>query len=160
MASATKGHQILGARVGQRELRFRQRSEQLPLSWGDDSPLDIDASNSTHVYSQSTAKYRLLRAAPVLASGWTVLGELKKIVPVSPQRLVLHTNVSSIVRGGVDYGAELGRGSASDELVFDVLGSVSERISIALVTPEGIVRWVDVVGAATVRCNEGVCKAS
>ena len=129
-------------------------------SWGDDSPLDIDASNSTHVYSQSTAKYRLLRAAPVLASGWTVLGELKKIVPVSPQRLVLHTNVSSIVRGGVDYGAELGRGSASDELVFDVLGSMSERISIALVTPEGIVRWVDVVGAATVRCNEGVCKAS
>ena len=130
-------------------------------SWDADSPLDIDASNSTHAYSQKTAKYRLLRAAPVLASGWTVMGELGKIVPVSPQRFVLtHANVSVSAGGGVDYGTELGRGSAIDELVFDVLGSIGEVISIALVTPRGIVLWVDVTGAATVRCGDEACKAS
>ena len=131
-------------------------------SWDTDSPLDIDASNSTHSYSQKTAKYRLLRAAPVLASGWTVMGELGKIVPVSPQRLVLtHANqVSVSAPGGVDYGTELGHGSVTDELVIDVLGSVGEAISIAVVTPEGVVQWVNLTGAATVRCNEEACKAS
>eukprot|EP01051_Picozoa_sp_SAG22_P002759 SAG22_NODE_126_length_18820_cov_10.207788_6_plen_395_part_00 len=132
-------------------------------SWNTDSPLDIDASNSNHAYSQKTAKYRLLRAAPVLASGWSVMGELGKIVPVSPQRLVLtHANqvsVSAAAPGGVDYGTELGHGhgSATDELAFDVLGSVGEAISIALVTPKGVVQWVHVAGAATVRCNEEAC---
>jgi hypothetical protein len=131
-------------------------------SWDTDSSLDIDASNSTHAYSQKTAKYRLLRAAPVLASGWTVMGELGKIVPVSPQRLVsTHANqVPVSAPGGVDYGTELGHGSVTDELVIDVLGSVGEAISIAVVTPEGVVQWVNLTGAATVRCNEEACKAS
>jgi len=58
--------------------------------WAAGTPLDVAATDpAAHTYQQVTGVYRYLRAAPVLSSGWTLLGELSKVVAVSPQRLVL-----------------------------------------------------------------------
>ena len=59
--------------------------------------------------------------------------------------------------GAVDYAREAGRGTATDELAFSVLGSAGEVTGLTMVTPRGVIMYVESVGNATVRCNEGAC---
>eukprot|EP01043_Picozoa_sp_COSAG02_P038845 COSAG02_NODE_3026_length_7517_cov_4.200593_4_plen_981_part_00 len=126
--------------------------------WSLLSPLDIAATMTQHrAYPQTTRLYRFFRAAPILSSGWTLLGELSKFVPVSPQRIVLSDSRH------VDYGMDAdSNGVIVDEpLAFDVIGASGEHVSLAVVTPQSRVLWVKLTigstGVATVHCASASC---
>ena len=76
----------------------------------------------------------------MLRSGWTLLGDLRKFVPLSPQRFVV---------------ADADAPSAT-ALRFQVLGSAGEAVPVTVVAPSEVVRVVQVTlgpgGSATVRC--------
>ena len=73
--------------------------------------------------------FRLLAAAPLLSSGWALLGELDKICPVSPQRFV--------APGSGDAPHDTDLVSAASELTFTVLGAPGESVRITLIAPPG-----------------------
>jgi hypothetical protein len=117
-------------------------------TWSKSSPLDIAATAARHRrYPQTTRLYRFFRAAPVLESGWTLLGELIKFVPVSPQRLVLADSSSD--------------GTDDALLSFGVLGASGEMTRVAMVTPQSRILWLNITlgssGAATVQCTSVTC---
>jgi hypothetical protein len=97
--------------------------------WDERTPLVVDTAGHG---DGSIHNFTLLTAAPVLASGWALLGDLSKFVPVSPQRFV---RVAPPLAGS----------SAPFEV--DVIGSPGEEISISLVAPpdDGGVRRVVVL---------------
>jgi len=76
--------------------------------------------------------YKLMAAAPVLSSGWVLLGDLRKFVPCSPQRFVAPSVVGEL--DGAPRDADLVGGTASG-LEFTVLGAASELVLVWLVTP-------------------------
>ena len=72
--------------------------------------------------------YRLLVAAPVLRSGWALLGDLHRYAPVSPQRFVASSE------HGAPRHDDFATSSASGFTV-DVLGVAGERLNVTLVAP-------------------------
>lgn len=85
----------------------------------------------------NTLAFRHLVLAPVLPSGWVLVGELGKFVPVSPQRFLVHDNSSHA--SGTDMGSdacrprEITNGGAG--LAFGLLGSHGEAVSVTVVAP-------------------------
>ena len=118
--------------------------------WDPAKPLNVSTASGEGVQRS----FALLSAAPVLPSGWALLGELDKIVPVSPQRFIMRD------AHGVLHHQNLG-----SDLRFTVLGAPGEAMSITLIAPapahssplEGIVIIFEMVlGAAAgahVVCN-------
>ena len=54
------------------------------MVWDHSHPLNLSTAAGTAL----RRSFRLLGAAPILSTGWALLGELGKVVPVSPQRFV------------------------------------------------------------------------
>ena len=129
------------------------------VRWNSSTPLDVDSTVTHRGYPYTDRKYRFFRAAPVLASGWTILGELAKFVAVSPQRLALPQETNIAPAAGPP-GMDAMRVPGS-ELAFDVIGAAGEKVELALVTPSDTVVWVDVelgsTGRSSVRCSDGGC---
>lgn len=128
--------------------------------WSWRTNLKIAATTDRHrVYPQTTRLYRFFRAAPVLSSGWTLLGELSKFVPVSPQRLVLRDSGghSDSLSNAVDSNEV----ASNTTLSFDVIGANGEQVSLAFVTPQSHVLWLSLTisstGTATVICSGVRC---
>lgn len=57
--------------------------------WNAERPLDVGTSG---VQSEALKNFSLFAAAPVLANGWVLLGDMSKFVPCSPQRCVRQTS--------------------------------------------------------------------
>ena len=124
-----------------------------------------DASTPLPVGTEGTApkdgakNFTLFAAAPVLSSGWTLVGDLSKLVPCSPQRFVAPSTRSL----GAPLDTDLTGGTAAG-LKFTVLGSPKEKVSVTVVAPpkagksalDGHIMVVDAVvgtnGEATVQC--------
>ena len=71
--------------------------------------------------------FTLFHAAPVLSSGWTLLGEMSKFVPCSPQRFV------ALSSAGAPRAVDLTRSGA--DLTVRVLGLAGENVEVTLVAP-------------------------
>lgn len=92
--------------------------------WTAGVPLDVSTSPPDGLYRS----FALLAAAPVLASGWTLLGELGGVVvPVSPQRFV--------AVGGGEAPHEQDLQWAAGGLHVSVLGVHGETVDVTLVAP-------------------------
>jgi hypothetical protein len=146
--------------------------------WSAHAPLDV----STPPASGVLRSYALWAAAPVLSSGWTLLGELNKLVPASPQRLLAkgdadapsdadlrctHTDDA----GADDARGDGARGDGAGDVCFDVMGASGEEVALTLVAPppanatplDGLIVEVRVTlgpsARAHVRCAAGACAA-
>ena len=143
--------------------------------WDATTPLPIEtrgapaASNSDVAPKQN---FTLFAAAPVLSNGWTLLGDLRKLVPCSPQRFVAPSDTDA--PHDDDLTAVGGSTNDADgaELAFTVLGSMGEVVEVTVVAPpaasgsaalEGTVIVVDVTigdsGEAKVVCAKGACSS-
>jgi hypothetical protein len=131
--------------------------------WTEDTPLDIGTAGDTG------RNFTLLAAAPVLSSGWVLVGDLTKFVPCSPQRFVAASKDAR--RAGALHEQDLTPTNAG-VLEFVVLGSVGEKVPVTVVSPPavagrsggvmgGVVLVVDVVvgagGSSKVSCATGRC---
>ena len=94
------------------------------VAWDARHPLNVSTARGGTRLSRS---FRLLAAAPVLSTGWALLGDLAKVVPVSPQRFVAPGV------GEAPHDADLRHGNTG--LRFTVLGAPRERVSVTLVAP-------------------------
>ncbi|KAL1528378.1 hypothetical protein AB1Y20_009729 [Prymnesium parvum] len=139
-------------RVGRRVCAHGGAAARCAVLWAEGVPLDVSTAAARGVQRS----FSLLAAAPLLPSGWALLGELDKIVPVSPQRFVVPGG------GEAPHARDF---NASAELSFFVLGAIAERVSITLValtsakpTPqlEGTVVVVEVVVGET-GCEQVLC---
>eukprot|EP01046_Picozoa_sp_COSAG06_P051506 COSAG06_NODE_8415_length_2181_cov_8.256964_1_plen_123_part_00 len=105
-------------------------------------------------------RWSLQSAAPVLASGWVLLGDLSRIVPVSPQRFAsAHASTADDGRDAL-VPAELA--APGGGLAFVVLGAAGEAVEATLVQPAQTVLVLAVVvppsGHVAVACSAaGVC---
>jgi hypothetical protein len=128
--------------------------------WNEDKPLEVGTAGDTG------RNFTLMAAAPVLSSGWTLIGDLSKFVPCSPQRFVAPAQDAS--RDGALQERDLI--NAAGTLEFVVLGSVGEKVPVTIVpgTPfvggsrmGNTVLVVDVVvgadGRSNVSCTAGRC---
>ena len=93
-----------------------------------------DKDNALHVantgpVSQSQKNFTLFAAAPVL-DGWTLVGDMTKFVPCSPQRFVAPASAHAPRAKDFDLG--------SGGLRFIVLGSPNESVMVTVVAPPGI----------------------
>lgn len=93
--------------------------------WTEAHPLPVGTSG---VPSVETKNFTLALAAPVLSSGWALLGELDKIVPCSPQRFVAPSSAGAPRDADLTAGDEVG-------LAFRVLGSPGESVAVTVVAP-------------------------
>ena len=107
--------------------------------------------------------FTALAAAPVLHSGWVLLGDLSKYVPCSPQRFVAPSQ--DPLRANAPREADFASGA---ELEFTVIGSQGEFVPVTLIAPsssgnvlEGTVVVLNVtIGqqrSAAVSCAAGRC---
>lgn len=87
---------------------------------------------------RDTLPFRHLVLAPVLPSGFVLIGELSKFVPVSPQRFLVHDNTSSAV-GDDDTASDACRlqeiTKNGADLAFSLVGSHGEVVSVIVVAP-------------------------
>jgi hypothetical protein len=126
--------------------------------WNASQPLDV----TTGVAKAPARAYRLFRAAPVLSSGWTLVGELGKFVAVSPQRLTVASSGSEgrVLREEHFRCAE----EPAVELQFEVIGAPSEEVAVHLVAPNQRVVVIELTlgtsGLAAVQCAENACHKS
>ena len=105
----------------------------------------------------------------MLPSGWTLIGDLGKFVPCSPQRFVV-SSTDHVVAGApqlADFEPRSHQAAAlRSEVEFTVLGSAGEVVSVTLVSPgatplEGkvvvVVVTIGGTGSATVMCAAKTC---
>ena len=108
-------------------------------------------------------RWSLQSAAPVLESGWAVLGDLSRIVPVSPQRFASARGADSAAAAAQDDSLDPAELAAPEGgLAFVVIGAEGEEVEVTLVRPSGAVLVVAVVvpagGRVTVTCPaRGAC---
>ena len=129
-------------------------------TWTSTQPLPV----TTGVGKFPDRKYKLLRAAPRLASGWTLVGETAKFVSVSPQRIVVHRSRvegrSRVEEGRSRVEGDL-LGEAPASLSFSVVGAVGEEVQLTVVAPAGLVVAVTAVigssGSVNVTCRDEAC---
>ena len=128
----------------------------------------------THPFSVTTGglpkatdpvrRWSLQSLAPVLPSGWALLGDLSRIVPVSPQRIMA---VAPAQRAELEQEddsvdpAELT--AAGGGLAFVVLGAPSEEVDMTLVRPAQTILAMHVAigpsGRVAVTCSAaGECQ--
>ncbi len=137
--------------------------------WNSSLPLEVGTVGTA---PRAGAKnFTLLAAAPVLSSRWTLLGDLTKLVPCSPQRFVSESLLG--VHHGTNRVSADGALAAEAGLSFTVLGSAGERVPVTVVAPPtvesedrttplaGTIIVVDVVVAASgetkVECANASC---
>jgi hypothetical protein len=97
--------------------------------------------------------FSLLQLAPVLPSGWVLLGELSKVVTLSPQRFLVHAGApapAATDSDALDAVAELGS-DGSAELSFRLVGAPGEVVELTLVCPAA----ADPVAAPAARAMAG-----
>ncbi|CAE8598043.1 unnamed protein product, partial [Polarella glacialis] len=115
------------------------------LRWNDSSPLPVTTGDTSKETGCVRHNFTLFAASPVLSSGWTLLGDLSKFVPVSPQRFVMAESQETGLR-------------------FDVIGHPGEVVPVSMVTETGIVLVWDIhvtsTGKTSVACSEGRCVVS
>jgi len=146
--------------------------------WQAGTPLDPATTGPGPADGAHTRNFTLYAAAPVLSSGWTLVGDLSKFVPCSPQRFVAEAVDRTLAGAPHDRdltgrGGDVSRGSGGVEgsLAFSVIGSVGEVVQVTVVAPpadasasplDGKVVVVPVtIGAsrrAEVTCMSGKCK--
>ena len=127
--------------------------------WSASSPLNVSTAPAAGLHRS----FKLQSAAPVLDSGWTLLGDLSKVVPVSPQRFVAEAG------GAAPQEADLALAGGKG-LQFSVIGASGEVVNVTLVAPpkvdgrrvlDGVIVKVQVrlgeAGRAEVRCEKGAC---
>ena len=95
----------------------------------------MDVFDSTHALAFDTGtlpslhdpirRFQLRSVAPVLSSGWAIIGEEAKFVRVSEQR--------------VDAAGEGAGEGAARELLFRVMGRPGESVEVTLVSPARVV---------------------
>lgn len=124
-------------------------------TWTSMQPLPV----ATGVGKFPDRKFKLLRAAPRLSSGWTLVGETSKFVSVSPQRLTVRSSRAHASKSRTE-GDLL---SDVDGLSFTVLGAAGEEVRLTVVSPDGLVVVVSVTigseGAEDVVCRIQTCVA-
>jgi hypothetical protein len=125
--------------------------------WDASTPLPVGTAGTAP--KDGAKNFSLFAAAPVLSSGWTLVGDLSKLVPCSPQRFVAPSTRTL----GAPLDTDL-TGDTVAGLKFTVLGSPKEKVSVTVVAPskagmpvlDGRVMVVDVAvgtnGEATVQC--------
>ena len=115
------------------------------------TPLKIETDSSATGLVSDT---RLHSIAPVLSHGWVLLGEQRKYVAVSPQRLVVGRAAATQVGASdslqmdeliIAHGTEDGDGSS---LEFAVIGEAGETVDVAVVVPSSASDVAGVAGAA------------
>lgn len=89
------------------------------IKWNSTHPLNVGTSGPQGTPSCPVHQFRLLSAAPLLKNGWVLLGDLTKIVPLSPQRIVVTDT----------------QAAATTELQFTVIGSSGEIVPVTVATP-------------------------
>ena len=105
------------------------------------TPLDVF---TDHVLP--SRNWKVLHIAPVLAGGWTLIGEQRKYVALSPQRIVAAAAASS--RGshlsdGLDEGELAADGKG---LKFVIVGADKEVVKITVVAPAPAMEQASVNG--------------
>ena len=126
------------------------------MTW---NPLNVSTAPAAGLHRS----FKLQSAAPVLDSGWTLLGDLSKVVPVSPQRFVAEAG------GAAPQEADLALAGGKG-LQFSVIGASGEVVNVTLVAPpkvdgrrvlDGVIVEVQVrlgeAGRAEVRCEKDAC---
>ena len=126
----------------------------------------------------NTLAFRLFQLAPVLPSGWVLLGELRKISPLSPQRFLVRTGAPAPATTDSDAlnPAELSSDGAN--LAFELIGAPGEVVEVTIVSPAAaddvtmpattasralagtvlvLAVQLSASGSATVRCSNGAC---
>ena len=105
-------------------------------------------------------RWRLQSASPVLPSGWALLGDLSRIVPVSPQRFVsaYHAAESLLAEDDSMDASELA--APGGGLAFDVIGAVGEEVEVTLAQPPvqtilNVAIVIPATGRVTVTCSAG-----
>jgi hypothetical protein len=107
--------------------------------------------------------WSLQSAAPVLESGWAVLGDLSRIVPVSPQRFASARGAGCGATAAQDDSLDPAELAApGGGLAFVVIGVEAEVVDVTLVRPSRTVLVVAVAvpagGRVTVTCPvQGAC---
>ena len=131
--------------------------------WDAVHPLPIATAGAGAAAPQPKQNFTLYAAAPILESGWTLLGDLRKLVPCSPQRFVAPSATAAPTDADLQ-GAGGGGGTVSS-VAFTVLGSVGESVAVTVVSPpesavsplDGTVVVIDVVigrlGSTEVKCD-------
>lgn len=126
--------------------------------WDASKPLPVGTTGAGADAPQPKQNFTLFAAAPILGNGWTLLGDLSKLVPCSPQRFVAPSVAAA--PSDADLASVAGHG-----LTFTVLGSAGELVAVSVVAPskkigsplEGTVVVIDVVigrgGSAKVECE-------
>ena len=135
--------------------------------WDHSHPLNLSTAAGTAL----RRSFRLLGAAPILSTGWALLGELGKVVPVSPQRFVAPGD------GEAPRDTDLLLDGGG--LKFIVLGSPGEVVTVTLAAPSPVqqpaaaaaaagggsivvltVRFGPSQSSALVSCRHSSCNAS
>jgi hypothetical protein len=151
-------------------LRLFNEANPLPVHTGSTPQSQCVVSPNT------TVAYKLLQLAPVLPSGWVLLGELSKIVPLSPQRFITRRG-GSVPSGAVSdavHPSELS--GTGHDLQFRIIGAANETVECTVVAPaaEGSIAQsstdramagtllvlrvqLSVAGTADVHCMDGRC---
>ena len=102
----------------------------------------------------------------MLESGWAVLGDLSRIVPVSPQRFASARGADSAAAAAQDDSLDPAELAAPEGgLAFVVIGVEGEVVDVTLVRPSRTVLVVAVAvpagGRVTVACSaRGACAQS
>ena len=114
--------------------------------WDSARPLPMGTYGPTGTRGCPIHQFVLASASPVLPSGWAVLGDLRKLVPLSPQRFVVTA-----------------ADAASPEMLrFRVIGSAGDAVPVTVVTPGGGVRVLNVTvgpkGSTAVSCEQDNAK--
>lgn len=139
------------------------------VSWTGGTPLDVGTVGASAASGLHTHNFTLYSAAPVLSTGWVLVGDVSKFVPCSPQRFL--APATNLARGGAPQDNDL-HPTRDFALEFVVLGSVDEVVPVTVIAPapagqhtlDGKVLVYDVVvgttGSTAVACKEGQCRES
>ena len=123
----------------------------------------------------NTWPFQLIQLAPILPTGWALLGDLQRVVALSPQRFLARAGGPAPAAADSDAldPAELSGGGGGGELEFRVIGAPGERVEVTVVSPAtapgaaasralaGTVLVLSVeipaIGEADVSCSAGAC---
>ena len=111
-------------------------------------------------------RWSLQSAAPVLESGWAVLGDLSRIVPVSPQRFASARGADCTAAPAQDDSLDPAELAAPEGgLAFVVIGAEGEEVEVTRVRPARTVLVLALAvpagGRAAVACPaRGACAQS
>ena len=83
----------------------------------------------------NTLPFRLFQLAPILPSGWVLLGELRKISPLSPQRFLVRAGAPLPASADSDALGPEELCSDGTDLAFRMIGAPGEVVEVTLVSP-------------------------